>query len=151
MTAEILLILRIALVASLFVFLGWVMWVFWRELQTNVAVLASRRIPPLYLLVEVEGGSSGDTYTFEGPEITVGRDPACELHLDSEIVSARHARFSFHHSQWWLEDLQSTNGTQLNGEPLTTPTVVIVGDIVTCGGIRLSLVPAGQHVPAKDD
>lgn len=142
MTAEVLLVLRLFLAVSLFVFLGWIIWVFWREFQTNVTIIASRRVPPLTVSLQRAQTEAKELHTFPGPEITLGRDPTCELHLDDEVVSAHHARFSYHHSQWWLEDLRSTNGTLLNGEPLNTATVVIVGDVITCGDVRLELVPA---------
>jgi len=53
--------------------------------------------------------------------------------VDDEAISARHARWSFHHNQWWLEDLDSTNGTLLNQEKLTMPTVVMSDDEFKCG------------------
>jgi pSer/pThr/pTyr-binding forkhead associated (FHA) protein len=66
-------------------------------------------------------------------EITIGRDPGCECQVNDEAISSRHARLSFHHNQWWLEDLASTNGTLLNQEPLLMPTVVISDDKFSCG------------------
>ena len=71
--------------------------------------------------------------------MTIGRDPACECPVDDEAVSARHARLSYHHNQWWLEDLDSTNGTLLNQEKLAIPTVVISGDEFRCGGTRFTI------------
>ncbi len=81
---------------------------------------------------------------FKQPEITIGRDPACECPLMRESVSARHARLSYHHGQWWLEDLDSTNGTFLNRERLSTPTVVISGDEIGCGNTRLIVALTGD-------
>lgn len=138
MTGEILLVLRFLLSISLLAFLGWVAWVYWRELQTNAALIASRRVPPLTLLVEPLGGQA-EVLSFTDPEITIGRDPTCEVLLDDGIVSSHHARLSYHHSQWWLEDLHSTNGTMLNDELLSTATVVIAGDVIGCGGATLTL------------
>jgi len=50
-----------------------------------------------------------------------------------EALSAHHASLCHHHGQWWLEDLNSTNGTFLNREKLTTAAVVITGDHFKCG------------------
>jgi pSer/pThr/pTyr-binding forkhead associated (FHA) protein len=44
-------------------------------------------------------------------------------------------------SQWWLEDLNSRNGTLLNDSPLETPTVVTMGDVVTIGNTQFKLEP----------
>ena len=48
----------------------------------------------------------------------IGRDTHCDLSVMDEALSAHHARITFHHGQWWLEDLNSTNGTFLNREKL---------------------------------
>ena len=148
MTGEVLLILRIFVSVSLFIFLGWVVWVFWRELQTNVSIIASRKHTPLALQIDESLRGVNEKRIFEDSEITVGRDPTCELHLEDEIISAHHARFSFHHSQWWLEDLHSTNGTKLNGDSLETATVVIAGDVIVCGNTRITLIRPEKHLDA---
>ncbi len=73
----------------------------------------------------------------------MGRDPHCDLYLENETVSAQHARLSFHHGQWWLEDLHSKNGTTLNGEKIETATIIVNNDRISCGeadvNIRFSL------------
>ena len=85
-------------------------------------------------------------------EITLGRDPVCDIPVFDETVSARHARLTYHHGQWWVEDLGSTNGTRLNQEMLTQPTVLTSGDEVCLGQTTLtvnlatdSLVSSTQH------
>jgi pSer/pThr/pTyr-binding forkhead associated (FHA) protein len=62
--------------------------------------------------------------------------------LEDAAASARHARLSYHHNQWWLEDLGSTNGTLLNQEKLALPTVVISGDEFRCGETRFTITLA---------
>jgi len=56
-----------------------------------------------------------------------------DLAIMDEALSAQHARISHHHGQWWLEDLNSTNGTFLNESKLSTPAVIITGDQFKCG------------------
>jgi len=46
----------------------------------------------------------------------IGRDEACELQLDDPLISRRHAEVRFEHGRWWLVDLQSRNGTRLDGQ-----------------------------------
>jgi pSer/pThr/pTyr-binding forkhead associated (FHA) protein len=82
---------------------------------------------------------------YRGTEIILGRDPTCDIPLMSETVSARHARFSFHHAQWWLEDLKSTNGTFLNEEAVITSVVIKTGDQIRCGDIYIKIVEAKEH------
>jgi pSer/pThr/pTyr-binding forkhead associated (FHA) protein len=61
--------------------------------------------------------------------------------LDDPTVSNTHARLSYHHGQWWLEDLRSTNGTFLNDEAVASPLVVTDGDVVRCGQVQFTLAP----------
>jgi pSer/pThr/pTyr-binding forkhead associated (FHA) protein len=143
LTGEILLFLRFALALSLFAFLAWVIWIFWHEFQTNAALIASRRLPPLSLRIARPGHEPAE-HDVSQAEMIIGRDPTCEILLDEEVVSAHHARLSYHHSQWWLEDLHSTNGTKLNGELVNTPTVVIPGDMIMCGPVTLTLGLPGR-------
>ena len=139
MTGQVLLILRLILTASLFIFLAAVLVILWRSLSVQADLLASRKVPPISLMVQKAGGSPS-MLNFSQAEINVGREPSLECKLDDDTVSARHARLSYHHSQWWVEDLNSTNGSHLNDAPLTTPTVIISGDKIQCGKTTLTVI-----------
>lgn len=132
MSALLLLGLRILAAAALYVFIGWALYLLWRSLQQETVFLSSRKVTPLNLLIQTSGESS-QTLRFSQGDILIGRDPECEVILEDAAASARHARLSYHHNQWWLEDLQSTNGTKLNGEAVQTATIVVNGDIIQCG------------------
>ena len=69
----------------------------------------------------------------------IGRDTKCDLSVMDEALSAHHARIAYHHGQWWLEDLNSTNGTFLNHEKLIAPAVVITGDQFKCGNTLFNI------------
>jgi hypothetical protein len=137
MSAILILILRILLVVSLYSFLGWAMITLWRDLQAQTLLFKSRMIPPITLFsFDLQ---PSEPHQFKLSDLTIGRDTSCDLSLEDETVSARHARLSFHHNQWWLEDLQSTNGTFLNNELVDTPTVIISGDKIRCGQVVLTI------------
>lgn len=51
-------------------------------------------------------------------EVVVGRHPACPVRIDHPSVSRQHARLRPQDGAWLIEDLQSANGTRLNGHPL---------------------------------
>ena len=52
----------------------------------------------------------------EGSPQVIGRDPACEITIDDERVSRRHAQiYMAEDGVWWLKDLGSKNGTHVNG------------------------------------
>jgi two-component system, cell cycle response regulator len=48
-------------------------------------------------------------------DLLVGRDQACDVVLSDPQVSRRHARLFFRDGRWVLQDLQSTNGSTVNG------------------------------------
>ena len=132
MSAPIVLALRVLLAVSLYAFLGWTLLTIWRELHTQGTLLAVRKIPGISLNIQLDDQAPMQRY-FTQPEILLGRDSHCDIPLPDNTVSVRHARLSFHHGQWWLEDLGSTNGTHLNKQKVSIPTVVINGDQVECG------------------
>ncbi len=71
-------------------------------------------------------------------EITIGRDPACEVVLSGAEVSRRHARLLFRDGSWVLQDLQSTNGTTVNGVRVGR-CELRPGDHLVLGGQQLTL------------
>ena len=138
MSAPFVLVLRLLLAASLYAFLAMALFTLWREIRIQGANLASRKIPSISL--EIQGQEPVVLKRFfNQPEILIGRDTHCDISLGDGSVSVRHARLAFHHGQWWLEDLGSTNGTRINKEPVSIPTVVIGGDQIECGNSTLIL------------
>ncbi len=142
MSGLVVLLLRLMLAISLYAFLILGFITLWRDIKQQGVLLVSRRVPPISLHIQ-SGETTPQVRYFLLPEITIGRDPACECPLDNETVSARHARLSYHHNQWWLEDLNSSNGTILNQVRLTLPTVVISEDKFTCGDAIIIISLAG--------
>ena len=131
MTGPVLLALRVALALALYAFLGWALLTIWRELQRYAELQSARQVPAVLLLRPA--GETASPYRFSIQEILIGRDPSCDCALDDATVSSSHARLSYHHSQWWIEDLDSTNGTFLNSQPVTSPVVVTSGDELRFG------------------
>jgi predicted component of type VI protein secretion system len=58
----------------------------------------------------------------------VGRGPECDRRVTDASVSRRHCLFTLRDGRAWVEDLGSSNGTRLNGEPLTAARPVADGD-----------------------
>jgi pSer/pThr/pTyr-binding forkhead associated (FHA) protein len=143
MSGPILLVLRVLLALSLYAFLAWGIITIWKDVRQQGALLAIRKIPPISLSIQMEGRTTQARY-FTRPEITIGRDPACDCPLDDESVSGQHVRLSYHHGQWWAEDLRSTNGTLLNRQRLSMPTVVVSDDEIACGQTTLTIGLAGK-------
>jgi hypothetical protein len=73
--------------------------------------------------------------------VTIGRAPDCDCVLADETVSRRHALLRRAGDSWFLADLNSTNGTRLNGWRLVEETEVRPGDRVSFGTARYRLTP----------
>ena len=62
-------------------------------------------------LTIVRGPSTGERFILDIPEVTIGRDPNCEVFLNDRTVSRRHAHLSIQGGRAIIEDLGSLNGT----------------------------------------
>lgn len=80
----------------------------------------------------------GHSFVLEA-ETTIGRAPGCGVPIDDAHVSKLHARVFVHEGSWLVEDLGSTNGTLLDGQPVTGPTPVGPGSRVKVGEVVLEL------------
>jgi pSer/pThr/pTyr-binding forkhead associated (FHA) protein len=139
MSAIIFLVLRILLAVVLYGFLGMAFYTLWRDMKQQGQLFAARQPTPL--IITSLADSLALTRRFSKPEIILGRELACDLQLDDQTVSLRHARLSYRQNQWWLEDMASTNGTYLNGEVVTAPVVITQGDEIRLGqvGVKISI------------
>jgi hypothetical protein len=70
-------------------------------------------------------------------ETLVGRDVGCRLRFNDPAVSRRHLRFVRRADEVFVEDLKSSNGTKLNGRPVSSPTLLADGDAILVGGRAL--------------
>lgn len=69
---------------------------------------------------------------------TLGRGDQADIRLEDGFASARHARLVPQGDVMVLEDLGSTNGTYLNGEPLRGPQPLHPGDRIRIGDSEFS-------------
>jgi FHA domain len=84
------------------------------------------------ILEIVEGEEAGRQTQLDGP-IEIGRDASINLALNDEQASRRHARVSAQGDVAIVEDLGSTNGTYVNGQPVEGPRAVRPGDKIRVG------------------
>lgn len=71
--------------------------------------------------------------------VVIGRSPGADIVIGDDFVSGRHARVSPVDGEVVLEDLGSTNGTVLNGSPVTRATTLRPGDRIDVGAVRLAV------------
>lgn len=138
----ILLGLRILTTIILYAFLGLAFYIVWQDLkQTGRQNVAhSRPLPQLRVLSlgQDELLGVGDTLPLQ-PTTLLGREPDNTIILHDNLASGHHARIRRENGVWWLEDLDSRNGTLLNELPLSKPTSLANGDIIGIGSVRLRL------------
>jgi len=100
-------------------------------------------------LVLLQGGEA-IPYELQTAETTLGRHPDCEIQLDSNMVSRRHAKLSREGEQFYVEDLGSGNGSFVNGKKIEERTALNPGDRIKLGPILFrfqqgdTLPPSGE-------
>ncbi len=133
---------RLASAALLLALLALMVWLIYREMRTAV-VAAPLASPPEAMLqarltVVGDGGTpplTGSTFPLAAVT-TIGRSSQNTVALNDSFASGSHARISRREQQWWLEDLQSRNGTLLNDVPVAGKAVLTSGDVITIGNTR---------------
>jgi pSer/pThr/pTyr-binding forkhead associated (FHA) protein len=158
-SAQLLTILKLCLLALLYLFFFRVVRAVWAELRPPKLVAATPRnaatAPPRsnrrqqrkaakatkpepQLVVVDPPEQRGRAYPL-GAEVTVGRAAGCQITLDDTFASQIHARVFQRDGQFLVEDLGSTNGTYLNRHKVAGPMVVHSGDRLQIGNTVMEL------------
>lgn len=76
-------------------------------------------------LVALEGDLEGRVFELQPEETLIGRNPAMDIALTDDGISREHAIISFEQAvgEYVIEDLQSTNGTKVNGKRVRSATL----------------------------
>ncbi len=133
-----LLSLRFGLAIVLYTFLGWSILTIWRELRQQAISTSNQQIPAI-TLTATQNSKQLDKMKSNFPQIFIGRDPSCEFYLNNPTISSKHCKIYYHHDQWWIEDLKSSNGTILNNQPVAIPTVLTDNDQIRCGEVEINI------------
>ena len=126
---------RLLLLALLYLFL-------FAAVRAGIGLVSGQRKarPGAFTLSVAQGPPEliGVTVPVAGP-VVIGRSPGADIVIGDDFVSARHARVSPAGNEAIVEDLGSTNGTLLNGLPLSVPTTLRPGDTIDIGKLRLKV------------
>ena len=160
MSEQLLNILKLCLLALVYLFLVRVVRAVWAEVSVTTAdgprrqrrrgaspTIASPPAPargrrsrgsPTELVAVEPADQVGRRYPL-GDEITVGRAAGCQVTVDDTYVSQLHARVFTRDGQLFVEDLGSTNGTYLNRVKVAGPMVMQRGDRLQVGNTVLEV------------
>ncbi|PFG27605.1 FHA-domain-containing protein [Corynebacterium renale] len=101
---------------------------------------APKRAPVTRMTV-VDGPLRGSHMDISGMgAVTIGRSQDCDFVLGDDFSSARHARLFRRGSDWFVEDLDSRNGTSVGGVRIDQPERVGVGSDIRMGRSTVRLV-----------
>ena len=126
----VLLIARLLFVALLYLFLFAIM-------RTGIGMVKGSNKKDKTWKLTIEKGPKelrGVNITVNGP-VVVGRSPGADIVIGASYVSGRHARFQLMGQNLFVEDLDSRNGTGVNGNVITGPTSLRNKDTVNVGDV----------------
>lgn len=93
-------------------------------------------------------GGQGEAWSLDRPRMVIGRDPSCDIVLPDRLVSRQHAVVERDLNGYTIQDLESKNGTYLNGLPVSGPMRLQDGDEIQIAlRFRLAFVDAGATAP----
>ncbi|MCB0163636.1 MAG: FHA domain-containing protein [Anaerolineae bacterium] len=84
-----------------------------------------------------DDSGTGQVFPIASETFTIGREADNTLSLDDSQISGHHARLHLQGDHLIIEDLGTTNGTVVNGDPLKRPYVLQDGDVISLGNRRL--------------
>jgi pSer/pThr/pTyr-binding forkhead associated (FHA) protein len=127
-------VLRFGLLGLLYLFFGRVMWAVWSQVRTapGPAQTRARRVN-----VIEPAERAGELDLSKGP-VDIGRHPRCAVALPNDaFLSQRHCRVGRDDGGVWLRDLESTNGTFVDGRRITNTEPLNQGARITAGSVVL--------------
>lgn len=90
-------------------------------------------------LVITSGAKAGAEFPLGRDEITIGRSSDSAIVIRDDYTSTHHARLMLWNDQWMLQDLDSTNGTFLDGVRVAVPTPIPLNTPIKIGSTSFEL------------
>ena len=103
------------------------------RLPDIIRVLAMEKLDLHYL-----DGGAARILELRGDPVTIGRIEGNDLVLNHPSVSRRHGRIELRGDEWWIADLNSTNGIKLNGSPVLEA-AIRGGDQLAVGSVEVEV------------
>lgn len=134
--------LRLTFAALLYLFLWQVARVIMRDLRQSAVQPRRKRATRAKLIVTDPAESNlatGTSFSINS-KTTIGRHADCSIAIDEPTLSAVHARFETRDSAWYVTDMESTNGTFVNGRAVRGSVYIETDDVVQFGRLKFQLV-----------
>ncbi|HLX35246.1 MAG TPA: FHA domain-containing protein [Candidatus Limnocylindrales bacterium] len=131
-------VLRLLFLGVLYAFLWSVVRVLLRDLRV-AAREPGAALGRLIVLASPSGEPAVGTAFGLDAIATLGRDVNNAIVVDDDFVSSAHATLTFRGRAWYVEDLQSTNGTFVNGSRIEGISPLAFGDELQLGQVRFRL------------
>ena len=146
MTDQLLGVLKIAFLVLLYAFFARVLWAVWSEVRVPALPQASlpssasaeAKVPRRHRVTELRVIApkelKGTRLEISPAPRLIGRSSEADLSITEDtFLSSRHARVWLANGQAMIEDLQSTNGTAVNDQSISSPTALRPGDRIKMG------------------
>ena len=76
------------------------------------------------ILTIADDSAAKKKFPLSDTPIVIGRHPDCEIQIEGDSISRQHARITFEQGHYYIQDMNSRNGTFLNDYPVHTPTKI---------------------------
>jgi PAS domain S-box-containing protein len=128
------------------------------KMTDDLTMCGGPAVPPpvstsasLILISTTTPASIGKVFRLDGPEHVIGRGVDVQLHIDDHGVSRRHARLNRTvDGRWQITDLESTNGTFLNGVAISSAELH-EGDRLQVGTVTVFRFSMRDHMDAGEE
>lgn len=119
--------------------------------ENDATILSSAR--PAARFIVKQGPQIGIAFPMMGKRVVIGREDGCDIKIHDAESSRQHCEVMWKDNAFVLQDLNSSNGTFLNGTQVTAPMTLKAGDRIGIGQtlLVLELDSEGQGVPVAYD
>lgn len=146
-------VLKYVFIVLIYLFIYWIIRLIYLDIKktyrfyAEVQNMEHRTQKPLLKLLNRSTRAAGKMANFYqvNANTTVGRLPHNNIVIPDSFVSSKHARFLERNGLYFIEDLQSTNGTFINGEKVDGITLLRNGDQISIGPVNFLFTTEEGH------
>jgi adenylate cyclase len=122
-----------------------------RKPQRPTPAAVKRTTARAWTLGELVPCGGGESIPLLKTVATVGRSAGCDVVINAADVSGRHCQLELTQGYWFVRDLGSHNGTRVNNERCTRPTLVPPEGVLAVGRHRYRLVYTPEDAKGSDE